>query len=191
MRAVATPSAAKNRKVAFTALGVVLGMLGLSYAAVPLYDTFCKVTGFGGTTQVAEASSAGHELVDRSVRVRFSASTHRDMPWQFKPVEPVVDVQVGQDNLIYYEAYNPTSKPIVGTATFNVTPFKAGSYFSKIDCFCFEEQVLQPGERVKMPVLFYIDSRMDSDDKMDNVSEITLNYTFFLMDEETAALQGR
>lgn len=184
-------ASAKNRKTALWALGLVVGMVGLSYAAVPLYDTFCKVTGFGGTTQVAEAGDPGHELVDRMVKVRFSASTHRDMPWQFKPVEPTVEVQLGQDNLIYYEAYNPTSRPIVGTATFNVTPFKAGPYFSKIDCFCFEEQVLQPGERVKMPVLFYVDSRMDGEETMDNVSEITLNYTFFLMDDETAALQGR
>lgn len=184
-------ASAKNRKTAIWAMCLVVGMVGLSYAAVPLYDTFCKVTGFGGTTQVAQAGDPGHELVGRTVKVRFSASTHRDMPWQFKPVEPTVEVQLGQDNLIYYDAYNPTSKPIVGTATFNVTPFKAGPYFSKIDCFCFEEQVLQPGERVKMPVLFYVDSRMDADKTMDNVSEITLNYTFFLMDDETAALQGR
>lgn len=183
--------ARRNRKVAFIAFGVVLGMVALSYAAVPLYDTFCKITGFGGTTQVAKAGDPGHALVDRMVKIRFSASTHRDMPWDFKPVEPTVEVQLGKDNLIFYEAYNPTSQPIVGTATFNVTPFKAGPYFSKIDCFCFEEQTLQPGERVKMPVLFYVDSRMDSEETMDNVSEITLNYTFFIMDDETAALQGR
>ncbi|MEO0410856.1 MAG: cytochrome c oxidase assembly protein [Pseudomonadota bacterium] len=182
---------AKNKRTALIALGVVLAMVAMSYAAVPLYDTFCKITGFGGTTQVASADDPGHQVLDRTVKVRFSASTHRDMPWAFKPVDKIVEVKLGEDNLIHYEAYNPTSKPVVGTATFNVTPFKAGPYFSKIECFCFQEQVLQPGERVKMPVLFYVDSRMDGDAGMDNVSEITLNYTFFVMEDETAALQGR
>ncbi|MEM6681513.1 MAG: cytochrome c oxidase assembly protein [Pseudomonadota bacterium] len=179
----------KNRKVALGAAIVVCAMVALSFAAVPLYDTFCRVTGFGGTTQIA-SDAAPARVLDRTVKVRFSASTHRDMPWDFKPVEPVVTVKLGEDNLIYYEAYNPLAKPIVGTAAFNVTPFKAGRYFSKIECFCFEEQVLQPGERVRMPVLFYVDADMDDDDTMSNVSEITLNYTFFLMEEETAALQG-
>jgi len=180
----------KNRKTALLAASVVAAMVALSFAAVPLYDTFCRVTGFGGTTQVAERT-VGKTVLNRTVNVRFSASTHRDMPWEFKPIEPVVEVKLGQDNLIYYEAYNPLSVPIVGTASYNVTPFKAGPYFSKIDCFCFEEQTLQPGERVKMPVLFYVDSTMDDDEMMDNVSEITLNYTFFLLEDETAALQGR
>ncbi|MGD1954286.1 MAG: cytochrome c oxidase assembly protein [Sphingomonadales bacterium] len=182
---------ARNQRTALIAVSVVLAMVGLSYAAVPLYDTFCKITGFGGTTQVASVDDPGHQVLDRMVKVRFSASTHRDMPWDFKPVDPTVSVQLGKDNLIYYEAYNPTDRAIAGSATFNVTPFKAGSYFSKIECFCFQEQVLQPGERVNMPVLFYVDSRMDDDPGMDNVTEITLNYTFFTLEEETAALQGR
>lgn len=182
---------AKNKRTALIALGVVLAMVGLSYAAVPLYDTFCRVTGFGGTTQVASTDDLSRQVLDRTVKVRFSASTHRDMPWDFKPVAPRVDVRLGEDNLIYYEAYNPMSYPVVGTATFNVTPFKAGAYFSKIECFCFEEQMLEPGQRVTMPVLFYVDADMDTDKTMDNVSEITLNYTFFVMEEETAALQGR
>jgi len=184
-------TANKNRKLAILMLSLAVGMVGMAYAAVPLYEIFCRVTGYGGTTQKAELASVN--VIDRDMRVRFVANTHRDMPWEFKPVQNTQTLKIGSQNLAYFEAYNPTKEIIVGRATYNVAPHKAGSYFSKIDCFCFTEQILQPGERVVMPVVYFIDPEIDQDINLDEVTEVTLSYTFFSLDaEETAeVLSGR
>ncbi len=171
----------KNRRVGFIFAGVAFAMLGMAYAAVPLYEIFCRVTGYGGTPQRVELSSV--DVIDRVIKVRFNAATHRDMPWDFRPEQTSQELKVGEQGLAYYEAYNPTDKPIVGRATYNVSPFKVGSYFSKIECFCFTEQRLEPGERVSMPVIYYIEPDIDQDAYMSDVVEITLSYTFFAVEE--------
>ncbi len=176
--------AIKNNRLAAIFLGVAFGMVGMAYAAVPLYDLFCKVTGYGGTTQVVEAGSV--PVLARDVRVRFAASTHRDMPWHFSPLQNDQHLKVGEQAIAYYEAYNPTGQAITGTATFNVTPHKAGVYFAKVDCFCFTEQTLQPGERVSMPVVYYIDPTIAEDAGLDDIDEVTLSYTFFTREAEDA-----
>ncbi|MFN6924882.1 MAG: cytochrome c oxidase assembly protein [Tabrizicola sp.] len=157
-------------------VGVVITMASLSFAAVPFYDWFCRVTGFGGTTSVAEAGS--DVVLDRTVKVRFDASLEQGMPWTFKPVVPSMEIRIGETGLAFYEAHNPTSRPVAGTASFNVYPYAAGGYFTKIACFCFTEQVLQPGETVQMPVSFYVDPAMVDDPEGRFVQEIVLSYTF-------------
>ena len=181
----------KNRKLGGLMLLVAVSMVGIAFAAVPLYKIFCQVTGYGGTTQKVELAST--KVIDRTVKVRFIANTHRDMAWEFKPVQGSQTLQIGAQNIAYYEAYNPTDYPIVGRATYNVTPHKAGEYFSKIDCFCFTEQILNPGERAVMPVVYFVDPEMDQDINLDEVTEMTLSYTFFALDEEETAevLSGR
>ena len=179
-----TPTEARsNQQIALAVVAVVLIMLGMAYAAVPLYELFCRVTGYGGTTRVAEDLSAV-QVIDRDIKIRFNAATHRDMLWEFTPVDTGTSVKVGERTMAYYEAYNPTNRTIAGTATYNVTPHKAGPYFIKIDCFCFTEQVLQPGERMVMPVLYYIDPAIMEDPTLDRTHEITLSYTFFVLDDE-------
>lgn len=170
-------------------VSVVVFMGSLGFASVPLYDLFCRVTGFGGTTQVA-LNAEDVEILDRTVKVRFDASLDRDMEWEFKPVERVMEVRIGETGLAFYEAYNPTDRPIAGAASFNVYPYQAGGYFSKIQCFCFEEQVLQPGERVQMPVTFFVDPEMVEDRDAKYIHTITLSYTFYEIDlpEGQAAL---
>ncbi|MBO6562910.1 MAG: cytochrome c oxidase assembly protein [Nisaea sp.] len=174
-----------NARVGLALGALVLGMVGVSFAAVPLYDLFCRVTGFGGTTQIADGAST--EVLDRKITVRFDASVQPDLKWSFRPVQTAVELKVGENKLAFYEAVNNGDEPIVGTATFNVTPDKAGIYFDKIDCFCFTEQVLQPGQRVDMPVSFYIDPEMDKDVKMDGVTTITLSYTFYKAQDQSGA----
>jgi cytochrome c oxidase assembly protein subunit 11 len=168
--------------------GVVVLMASLSFAAVPFYDWFCRVTGFGGTTGVAE--SAPDTILDQTVVVKFDASIERGMPWEFRPVQREMTVRIGENALAFYEAYNPTDRVVGGTASFNVAPEAAGGYFDKIACFCFTEQVLQPGERVEMPVSFFVDPEMVKDPEGKFVKEITLSYTFYEIDlpEEQAAL---
>jgi cytochrome c oxidase assembly protein subunit 11 len=170
-----TPVDLRGKAIPLVAIG--LGMAGLAWAAVPLYDMFCRVTGFAGTTQVAESGS--DVVLDRTVTIRFDGSTARGMPWEFKPVTKPVKIRIGETALAFYEAYNPTDRVIAGTASFNVTPFSVGGYFTKIDCFCFTEQVLHPGERVTMPVTFYVDPEMVDDPESRGVTTITLSYTFF------------
>lgn len=164
-----------QRTAAQTA-GVVLFMGSLGFASVPLYDLFCRVTGYGGTTNRAE--TAGDVILDQTIRIRFDASVARDFPWQFKPVERTAEIRLGEVGLAFYEAYNPTDMPVAGTASYNVTPYEAGSYFTKIDCFCFELQVLQPGERVLMPVTYFVDPEILTDRDASHVHTITLGYTF-------------
>ncbi len=173
------------------ASSVALFMAGMGWAAVPLYDLFCRVTGYGGTTGVAATES--DRILDQTVRIRFDASKARDFPWEFRPVERTMQVRIGETALAFYEAYNPTDEPIAGVASYNVTPYAAGRYFMKIHCFCFEYQVLQPGERMQMPVSFYVDPDMVTDREARGTTQITLSYTFHpaeLSDEDYAALQG-
>lgn len=175
-------SGAKNKRLATIVVSVVVIMVGLAYAAVPLYELFCRVTGYGGTTQIAENQQV--DVVDRKMKVRFAANTHRDMPWDFRPKENAQEVYIGEKKIVMFEAYNPTDRAIKGTATFNVTPHKAGEYFVKIDCFCFTEQLLMPGQRMDMPVLYYVDPQLVDDINLADVKEITLSYTFFTMKED-------
>ncbi len=174
----------RNWLTAVVAAGVVVGMMGAAYAAVPLYRMFCQVTGFGGTTQVAEKAPVA--VGERIITVRFNADTARGMPWKFLPQQRAVSLKVGQQALALYEAANPTDRRIVGTSTFNVTPLKAGPYFSKIECFCFTEQALAPGQSVDMPVSFFVDPEISDDRNLDDVKTITLSYTFFEVVGDTA-----
>ena len=164
-------------------VAVVFGMVGLSFAAVPLYDLFCRVTGLGGTTQVADEMN--DVVLDRTVRIRLAAVTDRDLPWEFRPEVNEVPLRVGEPGLVYYTAENTSEEPVAGTALYNVTPSKAGLYFVKVQCFCFEEQILAPGQQVRMPVYFYVDPAMDEDAGMDDVTTITLTYSFFRTESET------
>lgn len=162
--------------------GVFVAMIGLSYASVPLYNIFCRVTGYGGTTQVAWAAPT--EVLERRIMVRFDANVANRMPWDFRPVENTMQVNVGETALAYFRATNRSDREVKGTASFNVSPSKAGSYFSKIECFCFTEQILGPGETVDMPVTFFIDPDIAGDPNLDNVGTITLSYTFFEVEDE-------
>lgn len=177
-------------KTAGALVGLVLTMGALSFAAVPFYDWFCRVTGYGGTPSVAEASTG--LILDQTVKVRFDASVEQGMPWVFKPVERSMQIRIGETGLAFYEAHNPTDRVIAGTASFNVFPDTAGGYFTKIACFCFEEQILQPGETVQMPVTFFVDPTMVDDPDAKFVHEIVLSYTFHQtpLPEEQAALQS-
>lgn len=169
-----------NQKTALYALGVVFFMGAMAWASVPLYDLFCRVTGYGGYTNVSEVGS--EIILDETITIRFDASLERDMPWEFMPVERQVEVKFGETALAFYEAYNPTGRPIAGSASYNVTPYGAGSFFNKIDCFCFQEQILQPGERVQMPVTFFVDPELVNDKDAKFAKTITLSYTFYEID---------
>ena len=169
----------KNRTLAQT-IGVVVVMGALAWASVPFYDWFCRVTGFGGEVGIADVGS--DVVLDETITVRFIASTERDMPWEFRPMQREVEIKIGQTGLAFYEAYNPTDRPVAGSAAYNVSPYEAGGFFVKIDCFCFEEQVLQPGERVEMPVSYYVDPEIVTDRDAKFVNEITLSYTFYEID---------
>jgi cytochrome c oxidase assembly protein subunit 11 len=179
------------RRTAAQAVTVVVLMGGLAWASVPFYDWFCRVTGFGGVTGVAEAGS--DEILDQTVTVRFDASVERDMPWRFKPAQREMEVRIGETALAFYEATNTSDVPVAGSASYNVAPYEAGGFFEKIDCFCFEMQVLQPGETVQMPVNFYVDPAIVDDREGQYVHTITLGYTFHkapLPEEEQQAALG-
>ena len=173
----------KNRRVLLSCVGLVAGMTALSFAAAPLYDLFCRVTGYGGTTQQA-AESTG-EIVDRVVRIRFDASVDPSLQWEFQPVQRELSMRVGESAVAFYRARNVAETPIVGTAAFNVTPLKVGKYFNKIECFCFTEQKLEPGKSLDMPVTFFVDPEIVNDPNLNDVKLITLSYTFFEVEEET------
>ncbi|MFZ5676792.1 MAG: cytochrome c oxidase assembly protein [Pseudomonadota bacterium] len=180
-RTPSTPDANKNRRVALISVAVVVGMVGLAYASVPLYRLFCQVTGFGGTTQRAEA--APEKTVDRRMTILFDANTAGSLPWTFEPVQRSLDVKVGEENFAYYRATNNADHAITGSAVFNVTPDTTGAYFNKIECFCFTQQTLQPGQSVEMPVSFFIDPAIVDDRGLDKINTITLSYTFYPSDE--------
>ena len=181
---------AQNKKVIFIITFIGMLMLSLSYAAVPLYDIFCRVTGFGGTTQIAASApgSSGHP----NINIRFESNITDSLNWDFYSKTKTVKIPMGEEKTIYYFAKNLSDEPIVGTATFNVTPAKAGQYFMKIDCFCFVEQLLNPGESMNMPVTFFIDPDLYKDENVQEVNEITLSYTFMKsMDQSKVEEQGK
>ncbi|SFT00285.1 cytochrome c oxidase assembly protein subunit 11 [Sulfitobacter marinus] len=161
-------------------VSVVLLMGGLAWASVPFYNWFCKVTGFGGTP--GQVSANAGDVLDQTIKVRFDGSLNQGMPWQFKPAVTEMELRIGETGLAFYEAYNPTDKPVAGQASYNVTPYSAGPFFEKIECFCFTEQVLAPGERVQMPVSFFVDPEIVTDLDGKYVHTITLSYTFYEID---------
>lgn len=170
--------------------GVAAVMLAASFAAVPFYDWFCRVTGYGGAVSVAEAGA--DQVLDRKIKVLFDASRAPGLPWEFRPLQTEMEIRIGETGLAFYEAYNPTSRPLAGQASYNVAPDVAGGFFTKIHCFCFEMQVLQPGERVEMPVTFYVDPAIVQDVDGMKVEAITLSYTFHPADlpQEQAGWAG-
>lgn len=177
------------RKTAAKLVGVAVTMGALAWASVPLYDLFCRVTGYGGQTNVSDTAS--DDILEQTIKVRFDGSLQRGMPWDFKPVVREMTVRIGETGLAFYEAHNPTDRPVAGSASYNVAPYTAGVHFTKIDCFCFQEQVLEPGETVQMPVTFYVDPDIVTDRDSKYVHTITLSYTFHEIDlpEGYAALE--
>ncbi|MBT3940306.1 MAG: cytochrome c oxidase assembly protein [Pelagibacterales bacterium] len=172
----------KKNNTKFTAIlviSIVAGMIGLSYAAVPLYDLFCRTTGFGGTPVAFKEENKETNIPKINIKVQFNSDVAGGMNWKFMPVQREVVVQTGTNNLAFYQAKNLSDTKITGVATFNVTPPKIGKYFSKIDCFCFEEQTLESGEIAEMPVSFFIDPEIAMDPNTEEVKTITLSYTFF------------
>ncbi len=174
----------KNQKTAMIVVGVVIGMVGLSFAAVPAYRAFCQVTGWGGTTQRADAGA--DRTLERTITVRFDSSVSQGLSWEFKPEQISQTLHIGETGLAFYDAENYSDRPVTGRATFNVMPAKAGIYFKKIECFCFTEQTLQPGEKVSMPVTYFIDPAIADDKNLDDIQTITLAYTFFPWDDAPA-----
>ena len=179
-----TSIAQKNRVVAIRMALFALAMLGLAFASVPLYRAFCQVTGFGGTTQKADAAPGA---VAGQIGVRFDANIDPALPWKFEPVQETVRIHPGARTTIYYQATNYTARSTTGQAVFNVTPEIAGKYFSKIECFCVTEQTLKPGESVKMPVIFFVDPKLRDDPDTDHIDEITLSYTFYPVENPESA----
>ncbi|KAL5548877.1 hypothetical protein UlMin_004108 [Ulmus minor] len=181
----------KSRKMLFYLTALVFAMVGSSYAAVPLYRRFCQATGYGGTVQrresveekIARHSKDGTQAT-REIVVQFNADVADGMQWKFIPTQREVRVKPGESALAFYTAENRSSTPITGVSTYNVTPMKAGVYFNKIQCFCFEEQRLLPGEQIDMPVFFYIDPEFETDPRMDGINNLILSYTFFKVSEE-------
>jgi len=169
-------------------VSVVVLMGGLAWASVPFYDWFCRVTGFGGATNVAERES--DVILDETIKVRFDASLERDMPWTFRPEVREIEIRIGETGLAFYEAHNPLDVPIAGQASYNVTPYEAGAFFDKVDCFCFTEQVLMPGETVMMPVSFFVDPEIVDDREGQYVHTITLSYTFYQIETPEEMVQA-
>jgi cytochrome c oxidase assembly protein subunit 11 len=175
-----TLQAKRNHRIAWAAASVAVLMVGASFAAVPLYRIFCQVTGFGGTTQLATKDSAAKVgQSTRRITVSMIGNVNAKLPWSFAPVRAKVNLRLGETALVYYRATNTSNQAITGVATFNVTPHKAGPYFAKVQCFCFTEQTLAPGESVDMPVTFYVDPDLAKDRKLADVTDIALSYTFF------------
>ena len=175
----------RTTRTAVLAVLFVCFMTGLAFASVPLYRMFCQVTGFGGTTQ--RGSTAPGAVAGREVTVRFDANTSNRLPWNFRPESRSETVAVGARDMVFFQATNRAAQPITGTATFNVTPTQAGKYFTKIECFCFTEQTLKPGESMRMPVIFYVDPKMLADPDARDIENITLSYTFYPVDSAKTA----
>lgn len=175
--------AGKTTATAITLVGVVGAMVGLAFASVPLYRLFCQVTGYGGTPKtenVAHSAAANGE----TIKVRFDANVNPKLPWRFRPAQRQVTVRLGEERLIRYVAVNRSNVPITGTAVFSVSPYKAAQYFNKVECFCFTEQTLKPGEEVSMPVMFYVDPEIRNDPNARDVKTVTLSYTFYRANED-------
>lgn len=179
-----------NARTVLMLLAVIGGMGGMAWAAVPLYDLFCRLTGYEGTPQVARAGLTGADRVlDQMMTVRFDGSTAAGMPWHFRPEKNTVRLHIGETALAFYEATNPTDRTVTGTATFNVWPPVAGGYFVKVQCFCFTEQTLAPGETARMPVTFFVDPAIVDDPETAGIGTITLSYTFFEKSEQDVAAE--
>jgi cytochrome c oxidase assembly protein subunit 11 len=170
----------RNQKMGLTVLTVVIGMIGLSFASVPLYELFCRVTGFGGEAFVAQQPTG--QVLDRKMTVRFNTDTNPNLPWDFQAEQRSVTLPIGQEALISYQATNQSDQPVAGTAIYNVTPVAAGKYFHKTQCFCFNYQMIAPGQEAHFPVVFYIDPAIQEDRQLENLETITLSYTFFRAD---------
>jgi cytochrome c oxidase assembly protein subunit 11 len=168
---------ASNTVLAVTLGGVIVGMVGLSFAAVPLYRLFCAATGYGGTPQIGLAASPG--VSERTITVRFNADTNPNLPWRFEPVQKEVKLRLGEEQVAFYTARNESAGPVTGVATYNVTPDKVGKYFHKTACFCFNEQTLAAGQEMQFPVSFWVDPAIATDPSTADVTTITLSYTFF------------
>ncbi|MGE5548581.1 MAG: cytochrome c oxidase assembly protein [Solirubrobacterales bacterium] len=179
----------RKHATVLASVAAVAAMAGLVGASVPLYNLYCRVTGAGGTTQVQAAAPA--TASERTVTVRFDASTAKGLPWRFQPEQKQVTLKLGEQGLAFFTATNTSNRPITGTATFNVMPAKAGRYFDKIQCFCFSEQRLEPGQTVSMPVSFYVDPALADDEFANEVTTITLSYTFFEAEKGSEAKKGR
>jgi cytochrome c oxidase assembly protein subunit 11 len=168
-----------RKRTAYWLVSIVAVMAMLSFAAVPFYSWFCRTTGYAGTTQTAAEAPAPDKVLDQTVTIRFDASKEAGMPWEFTAPKPAtMTLKIGETGIAFFEAYNPTDHVTAGQASYNVTPDQAGGYFTKIACFCFNEQILQPGERVQMPVTFYVDPSIVTDPEAKFIKEITLSYTF-------------
>jgi cytochrome c oxidase assembly protein subunit 11 len=178
--------ARRNARTARNLVVLVVGMAALAYAAVPLYELFCRVTGFAGTPIVAQQGAGDRPVIDRTVAVRFDSNVEPNLPWRFLPLERELKVKLGEERLTHYRVTNLSQRPIVGTATYNVTPEPSGPWFNKVQCFCFNEQLLMPGQSVDMPVVFFVDPDMAKDRRYDNVRTITLSYTFYEAKTERA-----
>ncbi len=180
-----TARAPNNLKTALMAGGLAVSMVGLGFAAVPLYRVFCETTGFGGTTmRVSEAQAATIQTTDMPITIRFDANHRSDLPWEFQPEQPTDKISVGARDMQIFIAKNLSGEEVTGTATFNVVPELAGKYFNKIQCFCFTQQTLKPGEQVRMPVLYYVDPKILTDPDTKDIQEITLSYTFYPVDQK-------
>ncbi len=175
----------RNARTGVVLTGIVAGMIGLAFASVPLYRLFCQVTGYGGTTQVAEAAPGA--VAERVIKVRFNADIGPGLPWVFKPVQREIALKIGESGLATFRARNLSDAAVTGTSTFNVTPLKAGQYFSKVQCFCFTELRLEAGQELDMAVSFFVDPEILSDRNLDDVKTITLSYTFFRAPGDTEA----
>jgi cytochrome c oxidase assembly protein subunit 11 len=181
----------RHQFVALSLAGLVAAMVGLSFAAVPLYRVFCQATSYGGVPQRAERAPG--EVLDRTIRIRFDANVNSALPWSFTPVQQTMDVKIGETALAFFKATNRAAVPVTGQAGFNVAPELAGRYFTKIECFCFKRQTLQAGQSVEMPVTFFVDPKIVDDEDTKDISEITLSYTFYRSDDNpglAAAPQG-
>ncbi|WP_448502484.1 cytochrome c oxidase assembly protein [Sphingomonas sp.] len=174
----------RNVRTALIAAAGVVGMTGVGFASVPLYRMFCQVTGLNGTTQKADAAPGA---IDRQVKVAFDSNTSSALPWAFKPEQRANKIAIGERDVAFYTARNTSDRAVTGTATFNVTPAQAGKYFNKIECFCFTEQTLQPGQEVRMPVIYFVDPRLATDPDTRDIQEITLSYTFYPVDSGKTA----
>jgi cytochrome c oxidase assembly protein subunit 11 len=175
------PTSRGNGAVVAVCALLVLSMAGLSFAAVPLYRLYCQVTGFQGTTQKAEKAS--DVVLDRVVKVHFDANTAAELPWTFEPMQSSLEVKVGENTLAFYKATNNSDRPTTGTAVFNVTPDSVGAHFNKVQCFCFTEQRLEPGQSIEMAVSFFVDPAFVTDEETRNLSELTLSYAFYPLAE--------
>jgi len=168
-----------NTRVGLLALLIALAMLGLGFAAVPLYRLFCQVTGFAGTTMRSTTGIAPGAVVGKLINIRFDGNVSPSLPWTFGPEKNVARIAIGARNMAFFNATNLSNVPVTGTASFNVTPEQAGQYFTKIQCFCFTQQTLKPGETMRMPVIYYVDPAILNDKDARNLNEITLSYTFY------------